>query len=120
MVCSRMIRDVDAIARRMAESMRSHLRGFVFSRDLVDPAVVRRLISVAGVENYLTKAQYGDIIVYAIRSRLVEARCQQIVCRNVDAARVRSCVAKCINEQMREVAETIAKSILEAARVVEE
>ncbi len=114
------IRDPREVARRMAESLRSDLYGFVFSPSIIDSGVVSKLVALSGSEKYLTRYARGNVIVYAIRRDIVRAKCRYEECGDAPRESRDACLADCFIKTMRELADMIAKSILEAGEVIEE
>ncbi len=115
----RRITDPREVARRMAESVTSDLRGFVFDRRIIDPSVVSRLVAVGGIEKFLVRYREGNVIVYAVSARLAEARCRQGDCRNVPAEKRRACIASCMHRVIEEMARAVAESVVDAASALE-
>jgi hypothetical protein len=114
------IRRSDEIARRMIEAFQSDLGVFVFDKNILDYDVVKRLITMAGVEAYLNKTVYKDIIIYSIKRSLVEARCRQIKCRGVPPAKIRACIAECYREMYNTIVNTIVRNLKEAKAMLVE
>ena len=113
------INDPKEIAERMANSFESDLHAFVFDQTIVDPNIVGRLVALSGADHYLQKYHKNNIIIYTIKFRLIESRCRQVECREVEPERRRICVAKCLYTSMEQIARTVASSIREAARMIE-
>jgi len=104
----------------MARSIRSDLYAFIYSPSLVDSSKVTRIIGLAGVERLLDKYARGDIVVYYVKRDAIKAKCVYEACSDVPREELEACVADCFVESIREVAETIAKSVLEAGRIIAE
>jgi hypothetical protein len=70
------------IAMRMARAF-LETETFVFDRRLVDHDVVKRLITLAGIDSYLSSITKDSLVVYTVKRSLIEARCRQVTCRRV-------------------------------------
>ncbi len=112
------LKSVRDIAERLARALRE-TGVFVFDRGLVDQPTVSRLLGVAGVDQFLTRQTISDMVVYVIRTDVVEARCRRSVCNEVPPEEARACVAECFHKTLKEMVEVVAKNILEAAESME-
>jgi len=102
----------------MARSIRSDLYAFIYSPSLLDSSKVSKIIGLAGVERFLDKYARGDIVVYYVKRDAVRAKCVYEACSDVPREDFEACVADCFVESIREVAERVAESILEAGKVI--
>lgn len=105
--------DPRSIAMLIVESIKSPLRGFVYDRRLVDDSIVREVIRSSGVGDVLSRWSRGNIVVYIVDTRKLEALCRYEECRGngVDA---QLCIQRCVNRKIVEVSEALARSMLEA------
>lgn len=102
----------------MARSFRSDLYAFVIDTRLVDYSIVRKIVSLAGLDQALGKFARGNIVVYYIRRDLILRRCGYESCADAPLEAREACIADCFVKTIRELAEAIAKSVLEAGQAV--
>ncbi len=112
------IRDPREIAERMARSFRSDLYAFILDTRIIDYSVVRRIVSLAGLDQAVGRFARGNIVVYYIRRDLILRRCSYESCAEAPPESRDACIADCFVKSVRELAESIARSILEAGQAV--
>ncbi len=112
------ISDPREIAERMARSLRSDLYAFIIDTRLVDYSVVKKLVGLAGLDQVLGKFARGNVVVYYIRRDLVLRRCSYEACADAPAESREACIADCFIDSIRRIADSAAKSILEAGQAV--
>ncbi len=108
-----MERDPARIARMIAESIRSPLRGFVYDKRLIDDGVVRELVRASGASRLLARWSKGDIVVYMVNYRSIESLCRYEECRS-NGPEAWTCIQECVAKKISEVSDSIALSILDA------
>ncbi len=115
---SNKIVSLEEIAERFISSISSDLQAFVFDSNVIDPSMVSRLVSVAGVEQYFRRFVHRHIIVYALDIYKIERQCRADQCRSIPPERQRICVAQCIHSRTREIVDMVAHSIRDAVDMI--
>jgi len=116
----RRVTSIREIAERLARALRE-AGVFVFDRDLVDQASVSHLVGIAGIDQFLVKQTHGDkLVIYALRTDIVEGRCRSMDCRETPPEEARACISECFYRRLAELLDTIERSLADAASSVEE
>ena len=110
--------ELEEIANRFISSLNSDLHAFVFDTDIIDPSIVSRLVSVAGIDQYLRRYSQKNIVIYALDSYKIERQCRMDHCRNVALERQRICLSRCIHARTKELIELISKSLRDAVDMI--
>ncbi len=108
------ITDINEIGRRMIKSFASPLSAFVFDIRLVDSEAVSRIIALSGIENFVSKYAYNNIIIYYINLNKIIELCKREDCRGVSPEKRRACVSSCSVKKINIIKNNIIKSIYES------
>ncbi|MCE4622609.1 MAG: hypothetical protein F7B19_04775 [Desulfurococcales archaeon] len=107
--------DPREIAVRMAESFSSDLRAFIYDNKLIDSRIVKRIIGLSGFDAYIDRHAEGNIVVYYINPYKIRKKCLYEKCVDQPTESVKTCISKCIAQEMERVSRDLAETIIDIA-----